>query len=135
MEAPNGMRKKYVFFWIRNDGEKPPELSSWYTSLDLNPFRNRCHNKEKGSIFKDEGVVEITESEKVSVNPWGSREYKKLYCALEGKEVGEIINEMLHILKEGLEGNCMGLSVDELKHLQMVMDTIKDPRTKRDDIS
>eukprot|EP00957_Ditylum_brightwellii_P175940 13397100-Ditylum_brightwellii.AAC.1 len=72
MEAPNGVRKKCVFFWIGNEGETPHDSSSWHTTLDLNSFQNRCI-KKKGSIFEDENVVENTELEKVSANPWDSR--------------------------------------------------------------
>eukprot|EP00957_Ditylum_brightwellii_P174144 13258771-Ditylum_brightwellii.AAC.1 len=35
MEAPNGVRKKCVFFWIGKEGETPHDLSSWHTTLDL----------------------------------------------------------------------------------------------------
>eukprot|EP00957_Ditylum_brightwellii_P183203 13954791-Ditylum_brightwellii.AAC.1 len=68
MEAPNGVRKKCVSFWIGNEGEKPHGLSSWHTTLDLNSVRNR-HLDNKGSISEDESVVEITELWEVSADP------------------------------------------------------------------
>ena len=181
MEAPNGVRKKCVFFWIGNEGEKPHDLSSWHTTIDLNAFRNRRINKE-GFVVEDGEMVEVTKLEKVSTDPWDSRIYKKLYGALEGKDIGESINEMLDVLEEGLKGNyrscvldfteesdisfvtkhailrvhhkCMYLSyalecayekykqktavfwkdccrraVNELEHLPMGLDPVKDPRT------
>eukprot|EP00957_Ditylum_brightwellii_P177951 13554007-Ditylum_brightwellii.AAC.1 len=119
MEAPNGVRKKCVFFWVENEGEKPHDLSSWH-KLDLNSFRNRCLNK-KGSISEDEGVVEITELEKVSANPWDSREYKKLYGVLKGEEIGESINKMLGILEDGSKGNYMGCVLDFIEESDITL--------------
>eukprot|EP00957_Ditylum_brightwellii_P022393 1689544-Ditylum_brightwellii.AAC.1 len=45
-------------------------------------------------------------------DPWDSREYKKLYGELEGKYIGESINEMLDILEEELKGKYMGCVSD-----------------------
>ena len=117
MHSNDGKRRKYRFYWCGNKKENPPDMESWYCRVDEFSFLSRrvkpLYDSSDIEVNDDDdctGVDLMIGSSKVSVNPWDSTEYQKLFGMREGEEtLDESIDNMLNKLEQGISGDFIGV--------------------------